>query len=463
MEASTTDSGTPDRAGAAGTAPPAGARSTLPQEQLSLANRRATIRTYRHGGGDCHLVTLHGDGGKTYRILIDGGAAQASYDASRVREQVMGDILAETGGQVDLLVAMQTHADGSSGLAESAEALAKLNVGEAWMAWTEDPNDPAARALRAERGRTLDKLRLAGAAVQLRGSDAETRAINSLLAFYGVAGRAPTGDPLAAVRAKTQAPVYCRPGDAPRELPGVGARIYVLGPPHSEAGFPARRDAVSSRLALDEFVNNVMSNLDGKPVDNPFSTLYAIPEPVARAMPFFQEHYWEDAPWRRIDTAWISDAVQYALVLDSLTRDTRLGLAIELDGGDVLLFAPDGQVGNWLSPGELGWAIDGRKVDGRDLLTHTVFYKVGHHGSVNATAGNDGLGLMPRLRVAVIPVDQAAALPMGGGDTPLAALQRALAAATGDRGYVLRTDQDAPAVALNRGASATAGYFDVRL
>jgi hypothetical protein len=400
-----------------------------------MANRRVTIRTYRYGPGDNHLVTLNGDGGKTWRILI----------ASALTEQVMGDILRETGGHVDLLVATQTPMDDSSGFGQSAEAFAKLDVSEVWLPWTEDPNDPAATALRDERGRTLDKLRLAGAEVQLRGSDAETRAINSLLAFYGVAGRAPNGDPLAAVRAKTHAPVYCRAGDAPRELPGVGARIYVLGPLHSAT------DAVGSNLALDEFV--------GKP----FSTLYAIPDPVARAMPFFQEHYWEDAPWRRIDTAWITDATQYARVLDSLTRDTRLGLAIELDGGDVLLFAPDGQVGNWLSPGELGWSINERKVDGRDLLTHTVFYKVGHHAGVNATAGSDGLGLMPRLRVAVIPVDQAAALPIGAGDTPLEALQRALAEATGDRGYVLRTDQDAPDLALNRGVSATAGYFDVRL
>jgi hypothetical protein len=331
------------------------------------------------------------------------------------------------------------------------------------MAWTEDPNDPAANALREERARTLDKLRLAGAEVQLRGSDADARTINSLLEFYGVAGRASAGDPLAAVRARTPAPLYCRPGDPPRELPGVGARIYVLGRSPSSAGLRAGGDSGTANLALGEFVHNVMPNLEGAPADNPFSTLYSIPEPVARAMPFFQEHYWEDVPWRRIDTAWIADATQYAPILDSLTNDASLGLAIELDGGDVILFAPDGQVGNWLSPGELAWSINGRKVDGRDLLTHTVFYKVGQHGSVNATLGKDGLKLMPGLRVAVIPVDGAMARPLRGGDTPVEALQRALAEAIMDRGYVLRTDQDAPAVAINRGVTATAGYFDVQL
>jgi hypothetical protein len=211
---------------------------------------------------------------------------------------------------------------------------------------------------------------------------------------------------------------------------------------------------------LDEFLHNVVPSLDGQAVDNPFSTLYSIPEPVARAMPFFQQRYWEDAPWRRIDTAWITDATQYALALDSLTNSTSLGLAIELDGGDVLLFAPDGQPGNWLSSAEPA-STSGRKGDGRDLLARTVFYKAGRNG--NVTVGKDGFELMPRLRVAVIPVDQTVALPMHWADLPLEAQQLALAELTRDRGYVLRTDQDAPAVALNRGVTATAGYFDVQL
>jgi hypothetical protein len=462
MEAFTADSGTADRPRAAGTSQPAGAASALPQEQLPPAHRRATVRTYRHGAADTHLVTLYDGGGKPYRILIDGADAPATQDASAAMEHVISDIFMETGGHVDLLVATQKHAGTCSGFAESAE-LAKLDVGEIWMAWTEDPDDPAASALRAERGRALDKLRLAVAEVQLRASDAESRTLNSLLEFYRLAGRASTGEPLAAVRALAHAAVYRRPEDAPRELPGVGARIYVLGRPSSAAGLAAGGESASSNLALDEFVHNVMPNLEGTPVDNPFSTLYSIPEPVARAMPFFQEHYWEDVAWRRIDTAWITDATQFAPILDSLANDASLGLAIELDGGDVLLFAPGEQAGSWLTPGELAWSVDGHKVEGRDLFTHTVFYKAAPHGSVNAALGKDGLKLMPRLRVAVIPVDGAMARPLRGGDTAVEALQRALAAATGERGYVLRTDQDPPAIAIDRGVSATAGYFDVQL
>lgn len=58
-----------------------------------------------------------------------------------------------------------------------------------------------------------------------------------------------------------------------------------------------------------------------------------------------------------------------------------------VDTGKVLLFAADAQVGNWLSwpkvafPAEAGAVA----VTGDDLVKRSVFYKVGHHGSRNAT------------------------------------------------------------------------------
>jgi hypothetical protein len=385
---------------------------------------RATVRTYRHGGGDSHLVTLARADGGAYRILIAGSVAPPAAG-----DDIMADLIAHSGGQVDLLVATQETADLVPGFFQSAEALAKLDVGEVWLAWTEDPADAEARALHEARARALDRLRLAGAEVQLRGNQAESHAIAALLACYGVAGRASSGDPLAALRAKTAALHYCRPGEV-RELPAAGARIHLFGP------------ASGAKLALDEFVDNVMPNPDWDAADNPFNTLYSIPEPVARSMPFFQEHYWEDAPWRRIDTTWIADATQYALVLENLTHGAGLGLALELDGGEVLLFAPDGRPGAGLDSAQ-----------GRDLLARTVFYKAGPH----AIAGQGGLGPMPSLRAAVIPVDQ------GDGEVHADALHSALAEAVSDRGYVLRTDQAPPPVALQRGVTATAAYFNVQL
>lgn len=97
--------------------------------------------------------------------------------------------------------------------------------------------------------------------------------------------------------------------------------------------------------------------------------------------------------------------------MDSYTNNTSLALAIELAGtGKVLLFPADAQVGNWLSwqtidPSFVG--RDGKAITAVDLLRRTVFYKVGHHGSHNATLRAEGLERMvsPEL-VAFVPVDE---------------------------------------------------------
>jgi len=121
------------------------------------------------------------------------------------------------------------------------------------------------------------------------------------------------------------------------------------------------------------------------------------------------------ADWRRIDDDWLGSAEELALQLDNSINNTSLVLAIEfVKSQKVMLFVGDAQVGNWLSWHDLpAWTLpDGRTVTVPDLLERTVLYKVGHHGSHNATAAALanaapwGLELMcnPDL-VAMLPVD----------------------------------------------------------
>jgi beta-lactamase superfamily II metal-dependent hydrolase len=100
-------------------------------------------------------------------------------------------------------------------------------------------------------------------------------------------------------------------------------------------------------------------------------------------------------------------AGELALKLDAHTNNTSLVLAIELgEGGKVLLFPGDAQIGNWLSWQDLAWGAGEARFTANDLLARTVLYKVGHHGSHNATLRENGLERMtsPQL-AAVIPVD----------------------------------------------------------
>ena len=99
----------------------------------------------------------------------------------------------------------------------------------------------------------------------------------------------------------------------------------------------------------------------------------------------------------------------------------------------------DAQVGNWLSWHDLAWTVDGKPVTAADLLARTVHYKVGHHGSENATLKAKGLELMGHEDlVAFVPTSEADAKKVGWGAMPFPAILDELARRT--RRRVVRAD-----------------------
>jgi hypothetical protein len=129
-----------------------------------------------------------------------------------------------------------------------------------------------------------------------------------------------------------------------------------------------------------------------------------------------------------------------ALQLDNRTNNTSLVLAFEFAAsGRVLLFAADAQVGNGLSWSDVKFGTGPDAVTGSDLLARTVYLKVGHHGSHNATLKAKGLERMtdPDL-AAFIPVNERDAKQIGWGRMPFQGILDELAARTAGR--VIRAD-----------------------
>ena len=177
---------------------------------------------------------------------------------------------------------------------------------------------------------------------------------------------------------------------------------------------------------------------------------------------FFQDNYVAGGDWRRIDSEWLGSATELALALQSYTNNTSLVLALELGEpgkGDVLLFAADAQVGNWESWQAWTCKSGDVKVTGPDLLKRTIFYKVGHHGSYNATLRKHGVEEMDGLKASIIPVDEKEALKKRWGRMPLPDLIAALEKKA--PGMILRTDR-AP---VNRAGNVVIddNYFEVML
>lgn len=443
---------------------------------------RAKVRMYRHGLGDCLLVRLpcaaRPDG--WFNVMIDCGLLLGTPGAAATMAAVVKDAAQATGGRLDVLAVTHEHWDHVSGFIQAKAAFQEgfHEIAAVWAAWTEDQSDPRVQALKDGRSKALAALQASGLRLRALGADDAASEVEGLLSFFGI-GADPDGAPLAAAGNSTADALrtalgmgktlrYCNPADPPFQAEGADWRIYVLGPPH-DAGLLSKSDPSKKTpetyplAAAAEAQAAALGAGDG--AANPFSRTWTIPMARAKELDFFAATYFApDEAWRNIDGDWQGSATELALKLDSDTNNTSLVLAFEVPsatpGGepDVLLFAADAQVGNWLSWQDLAWTVDGRAVTGPDLLKRTALYKVGHHGSHNATLREKGLELMEGLKVAMIPVNEAMAKQKRWPQMPRPSIVERLNQMV--PGAVLRSDAEAEAQPW---LESTPLYYEVTL
>lgn len=395
------------------------------------------VRMFRQGLGDAFLLTFPGDDAAVH-LLIDFGVLLGTPAAKATMERMAGHIVQATQGRLGVLVATHEHWDHESGFGQAEGLLGpdQLDVGQVWLAWTEKPGEPMADELRGRRAAALGRIAAASshlAAVADPSALKLAQRLDRILEFWGgqgAAARVTTRTAMDWVKTRTapRAPQYLFPGQV-FTLPGARrVRVYVLGPPHDRKWIKksdptAGASEVYQLSAASDAEFSLFAAIDaleqgGAPEAQPFAEWFQLSEADAMGNVFFREHYHTGADWRRIEHDWLGPAGALALQLDSDTNNTSLVLAFELvDTGEVLLFPADAQVGNWLSWQDIEWSVqDGgtnRTVTAEQLLSRTVFYKVGHHGSHNATLRDKGLELMTDAGlVAMLPLDRKTAAKM---------------------------------------------------
>jgi len=394
-----------------------------------------TIRMYRSGGlGDCFLLAFAGPADTPCYVLIDCGVFYNTPGAAPRMQRIASDIEAATGGRVDVLIATHEHWDHLSGFSFAKDVFQGLHVGEVWVAWTEDLQHPLARQLQQRHQQALTALVAATQRLQA-AHDPRAADLQSLLAFHGSLAAGATASTREQMEfVQTLGPIrYCRPGQPPLPLPTASAvKAYVLGPPEDETLLKRsnpRRGQVyeqpkpfstaesSGEIQHGSFYAAALADSSG--VDAPFNTQFVLPlaelaDPHLQPAyaDFFRTQYGftdasDSAAWRRIDRDWLGAAENLALDMDDDTNNTSLVLAFELPDGRVLLFPGDAQAGNWSSWGSVRWQEGEQVITGLDLLRRVAVYKVGHHGSHNATLAAQGLELMERDDLmALLPVDE---------------------------------------------------------
>lgn len=442
---------------------------------------------YRSGGlGDCFLLAFAGPGESPCYVLIDCGVFFGTAGAQQRMQLIAADIEASTGGRLDILVATHEHWDHLAGFSFAKEVFERLHIGEVWVAWTEDMQNPLARQLRENRQQALTALVAATQRMQA-ANDPRAVELQEVLAFHGEMGAAAMASTAEQMQfVQTLGPVrYCWPGQPPRALPNSPAvQTYVLGPPQDELLLKRsnpRKGQVYEQARPQAFADQEASLRSGgfyaaalsdnMATDAPFNQQFVLPlgsladshKQIEHAH-FFRDHYGfkgvsEGGPaWRRIDQDWLGAAEHLALDLDSDTNNTSLVLAFELPGGKVLLFPGDAQAGNWLSWADVRWQDGGKSVSGLDLLRRVAVYKVGHHGSHNATLSVQGLELMEREDlVALVPVDEEQARRKRWA-MPFGPLYERLQSKT--KGRLLRADTGIPARPEGVSASQWQPFLD---
>jgi hypothetical protein len=342
-------------------------------------------------------------------------------------------------------------------------------------------------------------------------------AVAELLSFFGIeSDEIALGMGAAGKVSKTKAaldtakqlgPVsYHSPGEQPTQINECDARIYVLGPPRDIKKLRMTEPGRAGYHLADIALSGSSLASSAEDDDQPFEGRFSLPlpagpmdSPMAPAedpYQFLWDHYLADKvreartlrrtevagaipsgslsevtrssdrvsrdvlvnqKWRRIEPGDLEDGAELALQLDGATNNTSLVLAVELgDGGPVLLFVGDAQAGNWLSWDAITpWKVNGKTVTVDDLLARTVFYKVGHHGSHNATLKDKGLERMTHDNlVALIPVDRSMARRKRWNRMPLPSIVGTLQKMTGNRVALSEIDVpvDEQAVVFDFGA-----------
>ncbi|MBS0264518.1 MAG: hypothetical protein JSS02_21465, partial [Planctomycetes bacterium] len=393
------------------------------------------VRMYRHGFGDCFLLSFFHGRKREFSILIDCGIKHGTRSEEVPIEAVIDDLcetLATTPKgrpRIDVLVATHEHWDHVAYFhpQKFPDFFARFEIGQVWLAWTEDPHDKEAVAINSRLRAGAAALQVAAAALHEVAAEEESRfaghhfavdvaqarkELNSSLAdvvgFYGVAAKSKVSDsgikynPNGTVSVETEVAMrhvvelgehgggvrYFSPGTTvDRRLLPPGINVYVLGPPRGKLinkSNPSAGKSKETYLRIDDtglagFVDGLLhlgarrhagTAPDASAVapTGPFSPGVGLPAEKASQNAWMKETYYAPGEeYRQIDNCWLDAAGQFALQLDGAINNTSLVLAVELaESGKVLLFPGDAQVGSWLSWHDLEWKVK------RDGKTETV-------------------------------------------------------------------------------------------
>ena len=380
------------------------------------------VRMYRVGFGDFFLVSLLDENGAPLHIVVDCGVFKGTSQTGDIQsiEAAVAHMAEVTGGRLALVVMTHRHADHIAGFARCADVFGKMTVDAVWMPVWESEYDAKALAFQAQLAQAALDLRQHFSAIGAPTPEQETarKYMENATGELAAAAAAAAGSNAKALDLLKKGlgvkPQYYQRGDKaklPEALADAGLRCQVLGPP------PVDDLDLMKLMDLTKGVGQYLAKQaqGANGGRSPFASKWDLePEEVLTERDGAFVFYWPIAfrEWVMPRKSWQDVTLEEAKPVrkpmeDALKRwnpVTALLAAKQLNAflnnqslvllfsfkGKKLLFVGDAQAGNWEH-----WLFDtdepDKKASGKltksaeQILSSIDFYKVGHHGSANAT------------------------------------------------------------------------------
>lgn len=357
------------------------------------------VRMYRIGFGDFFFLTVPGKNGPAH-ILIDCGVHAANIGTIN---DCIQDMKKETGNRLALVILTHYHADHMSGFASNYNDFEEFEVGAVWITNRLDPSHAQHAKFMAQLTSVAQQLRFQ---LSARTDEAGATALHMVENALGVSGKdGGAGSNAKALRLlqsgfKNKPPVYYYQGGdeptLPAELQGmITAEILGPSPIDSRGEFSASDNRKEQYLAAAG-ENGIPDSRHLHPFDTGKWKARAIDYPSDTFDEFDAGILGKDRARKR------DGAAQLERALGGMQPDALAAAADKLDGtlnnqslvvlftcqGKKLLFVGDAQWGNWaywLYGKAVSGAEPGISQRAKEILGSIDFYKVGHHGSTNAT------------------------------------------------------------------------------
>ena len=354
---------------------------------------KLTIRSYQVGFGDCFLLTFEYPAGvsETRHLLIDCGSTGMPKNFVGGLQAVTKAIAKDCGNKLTAVVATHRHADHINGFATSkngkgpGDTLRALKPELVVQPWTEDPDvEKDATAPPAGSGNkhafrpqnfvaslndmhAFADLVLKDVARLKRSLPKRTAAQLNFLGEDNLKNDEAVRN-LMTMGKKAEYLAYGNKTSLEKLLPGV--KIHVLGPPTPKQFPDVQKQKSKDAAEFWHILGATANRLTARASDAPFAPRFA-----AKTRP-------SGATWfiPRVIAAHAEQRLELVRVLDDVMNNTSLILVFEI-GKMKFLFPGDAQIENW------SYALKAAPEATANcaLLAQTDFYKVGHHGSLNAT------------------------------------------------------------------------------